>query len=148
MFSEDATSKLIPVSRPLWYPSYFGFLAILNVLSVNKTFFFQANLEKSHNPFYVESNLCQIRFYKFIKNLLFFFNFCTRPLVLVSGPQLPSFKSHHGTQQLPRLLPREISICSNVRQQILPRRSCLNDIHGNCWTNYCEKGKNVWTLSE
>ena len=49
-----------------------------------------------------------------------------------------AFKIRLSTQKLPKLLPTEICIFSNVRQQIIAE-ACLNNSHINFWINHCKK---------
>ena len=62
--------------RTLWYPSYVGFLAILNALSCNilSAVFLLAKSLSLHKPCHVENKLENlVQFDKYVLNLLFLF---------------------------------------------------------------------------
>ena len=53
--------------------------------------------------------------------------------------KVTAFKICLGTRQLLKFLPKEISIFSNMHQQIIAAAYCPNNIPVNFWINYCKK---------
>ena len=64
---------------------------------------------------------------------------------LLSNLTEAAFEIDLNTWQLLKLLPREIYIFSNVRQQIIANSYCLKNIHVNFWRSYY---LHFYTLSE